>query len=87
MNLLFHLFELHPLAGTTYCLHGPVVDIMKVYADISSFIKDVKPQGVILTNSLASHSHCKKQINRDNTEADCLETYYKLVFVIPFTDR
>ena len=46
LNLLFCLFEMHPLVGTTYGLQGRVVNIIKIYADISSFIKDVKQQGV-----------------------------------------
>ena len=29
----------------------------------------------------------KKQVNRDNTEGDSPETYYRRVFAIPFTDE
>ena len=29
----------------------------------------------------------KKQVTRDNTEGDSLETYYRRVFAIPFIDK
>ena len=50
---LIGLFRLlHPLPGIANPLQGRGVDIMELYDDVSSAIKDIKAQGRILIKSL-----------------------------------
>ena len=92
---------LHPLAGITNRLQGRGVDITEACDDVSSVIKDIKSTRKNIDEEFSVEQAervaakvgtqpsmpriAKKQLNRDNTEADNPETYHKRVLAIPFT--
>lgn len=72
---------LNPPASVTNCLQVRGVDIIEAYEDISSVIKD------IISTRKNIEKKKKKQVNRDNTQADSPKTCYRQVFAIPFIDK
>ena len=73
-------------------------DVSSVIKDIKSTMKNIDKEFSVIfeqTEQVAAKVEtqpsmpriAKKQVNRDNTEGDSPETYYRRVFAIPFIDK